>query len=186
MAIITRNIYVKRILAAVFFVFIVFISIEYLTPSASADPLHKNTQRSASTAPFKLERSDQTTTTTTTTTTTVPPTTVKPIITAPKAAAPVAMPAGDWVAQCHAWAAEAGIELPPSAIKILERESHCNPNAQNPSSSACGIAQNIRGCGSAGYGYDPISQIKWFHDYCLGRYGGFDGAYQFWLSHHWY
>lgn len=185
MAIVPRNVYVKRILVAVFFVFLVFILLEVFTPSANAKSPNTSTKQSASTAPYKFERSDQTTTTTTTTTT-VPPTTKKPVITAPKAPAPVAMPQGDWVAQCHAWAAEAGIELPPSAIKILERESHCNPNAQNPSSSACGIAQNIRGCGSAGYGYDPISQIKWFHDYCLGRYGGFDGAYQFWLSHHWY
>lgn len=128
---------------------------------------------------------------TTTTTTTLPPTTttVAPVTTKPqKSTAPAqpVSPTGDWVAQCHAWANEAGIVLNDSAIAILDRESDCNPQAQNPTSSACGIAQNIRGCGSDGYGYDPISQIKWFHDYCMGRYGGFDQAYQFWLKNHWY
>ena len=99
---------------------------------------------------------------------------------------PSSIPQGDWVAQCHVWAAQAGIELPDAAIKILERESHCNPNAQNPTSSACGIAQNIRGCGSNGYGHDPISQLQWFKNYCFGRYGSFEAAYEFWLKNHWY
>jgi TolA-binding protein len=93
---------------------------------------------------------------------------------------------GDWVAQCHAWAAEAGIVLTPSAIQLLERESHCSNTAQNPTSPACGIAQNINGCGSAGYGYDPISQLIWFHNYCQSRYGGFDGALAHSLAKGWY
>lgn len=118
---------------------------------------------------------------TTTTTVLVVKTTPKPVNTTP-----VVVPTGDWVTQCHAWASEAGIVLTDSAIKLLERESHCNPNAQNPTSSACGIAQNIRGCGSDGYGYDPISQLQWFHAYCLGRYGSFDGALAHSYSRGWY
>jgi hypothetical protein len=98
----------------------------------------------------------------------------------------VTAPTGDWVAQCHAWASQAGIVLTDSAIQLLERESHCNHTAQNPTSSACGIAQNINGCGSAGYGYDPISQLTWFHNYCQSRYGGFDGALAHSLSNNWY
>lgn len=102
----SRNVYLKRILAAVFFIFLVLILLEFFAPSASADPLHKTQKQSASTAPFKLERSDQTTTTTTTTTTTVPPTTVKPVITTPKAPVVIAPPGpGDEIyhrlAQCE-------------------------------------------------------------------------------------
>ncbi len=127
------------------------------------------------------------TTTTTTTTTVAPPSErnfpAEPTVTTTIAAQEVQ---GDWVAQCHIWATQAGIELPPAAIAIIQRESKCNPNAQNPASSACGIAQNIRGCNSPGYGYDPVQQLKWFHQYCFARYGSFEGAYQFWLSHHWY
>ena len=95
-------------------------------------------------------------------------------------------PQGDWVAQCHSWAAQAGIELPPAAITLIGRESKCNPNAQNPTSSACGIAQNIRGCNSEGYGYDPIQQLKWFHSYCFGRYGSFEAALEHSFSTGWY
>lgn len=98
----------------------------------------------------------------------------------------VSVPSGDWVAMCHDYARQAGIVLTDSAIKLLERESHCSHTAQNPTSSACGIAQNINGCGSAGYGFDPISQIIWFHNYCMSRYGGFDGALQHSLSVGWY
>ena len=114
------------------------------------------------------------------------PTTTAPADNPPVNTTPVVAPTGDWVTQCHAWASEAGIVLTDSAIKLLERESHCNPNAQNPTSSACGIAQNIRGCGSDGYGYDPISQLQWFHAYCLGRYGSFDGALAHSYSRGWY
>ncbi len=150
---------------------------------------NKPSQNLATKIPSELVSVKQTATTTTTT---LPPTTTttapKPVITAPKASTLVQTytPTGDWVAQCHAWATQAGVTLTPSAITILDRESDCNPQAQNPTSSACGIAQNIRGCGSDGYGHDPISQIKWFYDYCVGRYGGFDQAYQFWLNNHWY
>ena len=138
---------------------------------------------------LQRERSDwvssTTTTTTTTTTKPAPPkavqsgstTTLPPVKQAPQ---------GDWVAQCHAWAAQAGIELPPAAITLIGRESSCNPNAQNPHSSACGIAQNIRGCNSEGYGYDPVQQLKWFHSYCFGRYGSFEAALDHSYSKGWY
>jgi len=113
------------------------------------------------------------TSTTTTTTTTVAPIVAR---SQPRVPEPVLVPQGDWVAQCHRWAEQAGIVLSDSAIKLIERESHCNPNAQNPSSSACGIAQNIRGCNSVGYGYDPVAQLVWMHDYVMGRYGSWDNA----------
>lgn len=89
-------------------------------------------------------------------------------------------PQGDWVAQCHQWALQAGIELPPAAISLIDKESDCNPNIQNPTSSACGIAQNIRGCNSQGYGYDPVQQLKWMHGYVFGKFGSWEEALSFW------
>lgn len=121
-------------------------------------------------------------TTTTTTTQPVITTTTKPYV------PPVTQPAepvvetiqADWVTQCHAWAGEAGIELPPSAISLIDEESDCDPNVKNPSSSACGIAQNIRGCDSPGYGRDPVQQLKWMHGYVFGKFGGWEQALAFW------
>ena len=134
--------------------------------------------------------------------TTVPPTTTLPATTLPATTQPIittttkpyvapviepieAKPVvetiqGDWVAQCHLWASEAGIELTPSAISLIDEESDCDPNVKNPSSSACGIAQNIRGCDSPGYGRDPVQQLKWMHGYVFGKFGGWEQALAFW------
>lgn len=112
---------------------------------------------------------------TTTTTVLVVKTTPKPVNTTP-----VVAPTGDWVAQCHAWANEAGMTLSPAAISLIDKESDCNPTVQNPTSSACGIAQNIRGCNSAGYGYDPVQQLIWMNSYVTGRYGSWEEALDFW------
>jgi len=104
---------------------------------------------------------------------------VKVPVQAPKAS-PVASTtvSGTWVEKCHAWASQAGISLNASAIKLLERESHCNPLARNPTSSAGGIAQALpwtkMGC--------PLSiegapcQLKWFQGYVMGRYGSYEKA----------
>jgi len=122
-------------------------------------------------------------TTTTTTTQPVITTTTKPYIqpvVEPVKVEPVATPQADWVTQCHLWAGEAGIELTPSAISLLDKESDCDPNVKNPSSSACGIAQNIRGCDSPGYGRDPVQQLKWMHGYVFGKFGGWEQALAFW------
>lgn len=123
-------------------------------------------------------------TTTTTTTQPIITTTTKPYVppvTQPVKAEPVVETIqGDWVTQCHLWASEAGIELPPSAISLIDKESDCDPNVKNPSSSACGIAQNIRGCDSPGYGRDPIQQLKWMHEYVFGKFGGWEQALAFW------
>lgn len=118
-------------------------------------------------------------TTTTTTTQPVITTTTKPYV--PPVTQPVVETIqADWVTQCHAWAGEAGIELPPSAISLIDKESDCDPNVKNPSSSACGIAQNIRGCDSPGYGRDPVQQLKWMHGYVFGKFGGWEQALAFW------
>ena len=126
----------------------------------------------------------------TTTTTIIPATTAtttQPVITTTTKpyVPPITQPVvetiqADWITQCHAWASEAGIELPPSAISLIDEESDCDPNVKNPSSSACGIAQNIRGCDSPGYGRDPIQQLKWMHGYVFGKFGGWEQALAFW------
>ncbi len=118
-------------------------------------------------------------TTTTTTTQPIITTTTKPYV--PPITQPVVETIqADWVTQCHLWAGEAGIELTPSAISLIDKESDCDPNVKNPSSSACGIAQNIRGCDSPGYGRDPVQQLKWMHGYVFGKFGGWEQALAFW------
>jgi len=97
-------------------------------------------------------------------------------------------PTGDWVARCHKWAKEAGIVLNSAAIKLLERESHCNPSAWNASSGAGGIPQALpfskTGCqlGTAG----AVCQLKWFKTYVMSRYGSYQAALNHSYSHNWY
>jgi hypothetical protein len=47
---------------------------------------------------------------------------------------------------------------------IVTHESGWRADAQNPSSAACGIAQNINGCG-AYPDPSPAGQIAWMYDY---------------------
>ena len=122
------------------------------------------------------------TTSTSTTTTTVPPTRRKVQETPKVAPVSVSVPQGDWVAQCHAWAKLAGIDLPPAAITLIDRESDCNPNAQNPNSTAYGIGQFLNSTW-AGVGCvktsDPIEQLRCMNLYVVNRYSSWDNA----LSH---
>ena len=121
------------------------------------------------------------TSTSTTTTTTLPAittTTTPKLVTSP----PVASNA-DWVSQCHLWAAEAGIELPPAAIKLIERESSCRPDVMNHGGSgAGGIPQALpytkMGCSMDAAG--APCQLLWMLNYVNARYGGWDGAWEFW------
>ena len=129
-----------------------------------------------------------TTTSTTSTSTSTTTTTTLPVITTtttPKlvTSSPVASNA-DWVAQCHAWAAQAGIVLNDSAIKLIDKESDCNPTIMNKAGSgAGGIPQALpaskMGCTM---NYDDISaicQLQWMNNY-VNRWGGWDGAWEFW------
>lgn len=101
------------------------------------------------------------------------------------AAAPAAV-LGDWVAQCHAWAKQAGFDLPPAAISLIDKESDCNPNAVNPSSGACGIGQQLA-CGKWPHAWnDPVGGLIDMKAYVWGRYGSWEAAWSWWLGHHWY
>lgn len=141
---------------------------------------------------LQRERSDwvssTTTTTTTTTTKPAPPkavqsgstTTLPPVKQAPQ---------GDWVAQCHMWAAEAGIELPPSAITLIGRESSCNPSVMNHGGSGAGGIPQAKPASKMGCSMDAAGapcQLRWMHGYVMGRYGSWENALAHSNSVGWY
>lgn len=70
---------------------------------------------------------------------------------------------------------------------IVQRESGWNPNAVNSSSGACGLVQ-IMPLHTAAYKTckDPVANLRWADGYAKGRYGSWSGAYNFWVSNHWW
>ncbi len=96
----------------------------------------------------------------------------------------------DWVTQCKEWATMAGIELPPSAITLLDRESDCDPTIRNPNSSAGGIPQALpytkMGCLLEYSDEAAICQLQWFHGYVMQRYGSWDNALAHSSNYGWY
>lgn len=87
---------------------------------------------------------------------------------------------------CDSWIAEAGISDIANAKELLRRESNCNPNAVNPSSGACGLAQELP-CGKSGCQLgDGGCQMKWMKSYVDRRYGSFAAAIEFHNSNNWY
>ena len=69
---------------------------------------------------------------------------------------------------------------------IVTKESGWNPNAKNPSSGACGLAQAYP-CSKLGPNWnDPVVALQWQYNYVNGRYGGYAGAYKFWRANRWY
>lgn len=68
---------------------------------------------------------------------------------------------------------------------LIQRESGWNPSAVNRSSGACGLVQALP-CAKLGPNWDdPITALAWGNKY-VGRYGGWAGAYDFWVKNHWY
>ena len=68
---------------------------------------------------------------------------------------------------------------------LVQKESGWNPNAVNKSSGACGLGQALP-CSKLGPNWNnPVVALNWMNSY-VGRYGGWEGAYNFWLTHHWY
>ena len=81
---------------------------------------------------------------------------------------------------CTAWLAQAGVADNATVRELIKRESGCNPYAVNPSSGACGIAQELP-CGKSGCQLgDAVCQLRWMQSYVVSRYGGWSGA----LAHH--
>ncbi len=69
---------------------------------------------------------------------------------------------------------------------IISHESGWRPTASNPS-GAYGLCQALPGSKMATAGADwetnPIIQLKWCSSYAQRRFGGWAGAYNYWLEH---
>lgn len=86
------------------------------------------------------------------------------------------------------WMAAAGIASGDWGFVdyVVSRESGWNPNATNSSSGACGLVQAYP-CGKVpGNGYNPVDNLRWANGYATGRYGSWQGAYNFWINNHWW
>lgn len=68
---------------------------------------------------------------------------------------------------------------------IISHESGWRVTAANPS-GAYGLCQSLPGSKMASAGADwrtnPITQLRWCSGYAAARYGGWGGAYNFWLG----
>lgn len=77
----------------------------------------------------------------------------------------------------------------PYVNYIVSRESNWRVTAQN-ASGAYGLCQSLPGSKMASAGADwatnPVTQLRWCAGYAQARYGGWGGAYNFWLSHHYW
>jgi septal ring factor EnvC (AmiA/AmiB activator) len=74
---------------------------------------------------------------------------------------------------------------------IIERESHFDPTADNPTSTAFGLGQLLVGgrIKYLGDQYDTTDcelQFQAFRGYVRDRYGTAAAAKAFWVAHHWY
>lgn len=92
---------------------------------------------------------------------------------------------------CAEWARAAGVSEADlnAAIDLIYHESGCRVNARNARSGAYGIPQALPGSKMASAGADwetnPVTQIRWMAGY-VSRYGGWQGALNFWYAHGWY
>ena len=91
------------------------------------------------------------------------------------------------------WMAAAGIA--PSDYGyvefIISHESGWGYMKYNYSGSgAYGLCQALPGSKMASAGDDwqtnPITQLRWCNGYAVGRYGSWAGAYNFWITNHWW
>ena len=73
---------------------------------------------------------------------------------------------------------------------IISHESGWNYHAVNRSSGAYGLPQSLPAGKLASAGADwrdnPVTQLRWAHNYAVGRYGSWGGAYHFWTVNHWW
>jgi uncharacterized protein YabE (DUF348 family) len=88
------------------------------------------------------------------------------------------------------WMAAAGISSGDYGYVnfIVSHESNWNYQASN-SSGTYGLCQALPGSKMASAGADwqsnPVTQLRWCSGYA-NRYGGWGGAYNFWVSHHYW
>lgn len=73
---------------------------------------------------------------------------------------------------------------------IISHESGWNYRAVNASSGAYGLPQSLPAGKLASAGADwcdnPVTQLRWAHNYAVGRYGSWEAAYRFWTVNHWW
>jgi len=76
-----------------------------------------------------------------------------------------------------------------SAEYIINRESRWRLDARNSGGclglgQACPGSKLVNACPD--YANDPVCQLRFFNGYAVGRYGSWNGAYNFWLINHWW
>ena len=73
---------------------------------------------------------------------------------------------------------------------IISHESGWRYTAVNVSSKATGLCQSLPASKMASAGADylinPVTQLRWCSSYAQARYGGWAGAYAFWVKSHWW
>ena len=72
-----------------------------------------------------------------------------------------------------------------AAMYIAGKESGCSPSAVNRSSGACNVFQEYP-CGKWGGSTNVVAHIQGASAYAANRYGGWWGAYNFWVANHWW
>lgn len=77
--------------------------------------------------------------------------------------------------------------LPADQAKayIYSHESGNNPASVN-SIGCYGLGQDCNGVVRSRCGVNYACQDTYFTDYCMGRYGSWAAAYNFWVSHKWW
>lgn len=73
---------------------------------------------------------------------------------------------------------------------IVSKESSWRHDAVNASSGATGLCQSLPASKMASAGGDymtnPVTQLKWCHQYAQDRYSGWWSAHAFWLANAWW
>lgn len=101
---------------------------------------------------------------------------------------PVQAPKAPQTGSCASWMAQAGISN-ADAVWLIQKESGCNPTAQNPTSTAYGIFQFLnatwagQGCVKTS---DPVQQMICGQRYVMNRYGSWANAKSHHLRHNWF
>lgn len=73
---------------------------------------------------------------------------------------------------------------------IVSHESSWQPTARNVGSGAYGLCQALPASKMSSVGRDyktnPVTQLKWCHQYAIGRYGGWWSSFAFWRNNKWW
>jgi len=73
---------------------------------------------------------------------------------------------------------------------IVTHESSWNAAAVNASSGATGLCQALPASKMASAGADyktnPVTQLRWCHDYAMTRYSGWWSAFAYWKLNRWW